>query len=375
MQQFHCTGLPLRSPAPRFSRIIDFSPMRSRRRQIWIALTVVLILAGAVLTAVLLRKRAAPDVVRWLPASDAVLYVNLEPIRLVTDLGKKPPANREPEYEQFVQETGFEFERDLDRAAFAIHYGGPGSETRYSEVLQGRFDHSRVSQYLNKLAKGNIERYSDFDVYVIPLEGRTLRVALLGIDTAAVSNNADPAFVHYMIDRYKESALPFAGPPLVRDYYGRVPFGSIVWTIARTPQQPAMQDRSELLIPGSWSGLLPRGSVVIASARPLTDIHLRAQVIAPNETQARQFAERMGTFLALFKTIDISMDGGGPDPDVKKAFDSFEAKLNKSEVMLTAQVPFAFFKKIVSESPVEIVPETQKPPGQNAPAAQPKKAR
>jgi len=347
--------------------------MRKRRRQLWIALIVVVLLAGAVMVAILLRKGAPPDTVRLLPESDAVLYINLQPIRLLTDLGKQPSLGRDPEYEQFVKETGFDFERDLEHAAFAIHYANAADkETRYSEILQGRFDHSRVSQYLAKLSKNAIEHYNGFDIYVIPLEGRTLRVALLGIGTAAASNSADPGFIHYMIDHYKQAALPFPGPALVRDYYRRVPLGSIVWTIARTPAQFTMQDRNELLIPGSWSSLLPKSSVVIASARPLTDVHLRAQVITQDEAQARGFVDRLNTFLALFRTIDISMDGGGPDPDVKKAFDSLQVKQEKNEAVVTASVPFGFFRKIVSESPMEATPQKQKPPEAAAPAAKPK---
>src|SRR6516164_3431995 len=99
--------------------------MRHRRRTLSITFAVLVVLA-AIGFAVFLRKRAAPDVVRLLPNSDAILYVNLEPVRLLTDLGKNPPKNREPEYEDFVQQTGFEFERDLNRAALAIHYShGP----------------------------------------------------------------------------------------------------------------------------------------------------------------------------------------------------------------------------------------------------------
>lgn len=350
--------------------------MQSRRRQLGIAIAAVLVFVGAVVVAILLRKAAAPDAVRLLPDSDAVLYANLEPIRLLTGLGKKPAGGRDPQYEAFVQETGFDFERDLDRAAFAIHYGsGKDQETRYSEILQGHFDHARVSQYLAKLSNNSLEHYQGFDIYVIPLEGRTLRVALLGVDTAAASNNADPAMIQYMINRYKESALPFSGPSLVRQYYGRVPLGSVVWTIARMPQQVSMEDHGELLLPGGWSSLLPRGSVVIASARPLTEVHLRAQVITDDEAQARNFVGKLNAFLALFSSIDISMDGGGPDPDVKKAFESFQVKQDKNEAILTASVPFAFFRKIVTESPVEIAPQTEKPPASNAPAAPPKKKR
>ncbi len=347
--------------------------MRRRRRKIWIALAVLLVVS-AIAAAVLLRKRAAPDAVRLLPNADAVLYVNLEPVRLLTDLGKKTPKNREPEYEQFVNETGFEPERDLDHAALAIHYGNtpgnPASETRYSEIMQGHFNGQRVTEYLRKLSK-QVDRYKEFDIYVIPIQDRTLRVVLLGVDTAAASNTETSDVIHGMIDRYKQAALPFSGPAVVSDYYSRVPLGSVIWTVARIPANSAPQDRSELLLPGSWSSLLPRNSVVIASARPLNDVHLRAQVITPTENDARVFSERVSAFLALFQTINISLDGGGPDPDVKKAFDSFEVHQDKNEALLTASVPFAFFKKIVSETPVEFGRETTKPPEANAPVAAP----
>ena len=59
--------------------------------------------------------------------------------------------------------------------------------------LQGHFDHTRVSQYLSKLSNNTIEHYGGHDIYVIPLEGRTLRVALLGLDAAAASNRPGTA--------------------------------------------------------------------------------------------------------------------------------------------------------------------------------------
>ncbi len=336
---------------------------------VWVAVAI-LVIAGGIVTAVWLRSRAAPDAVRLLPESDAVLYVNLEPIRLLTDFGKNPPKERDPQYEEFVRQTGFEFERDLDKAAFAIHYGvplkGKPTETRYSEILQGHFDSARVSDYLRKLAT-QVERYRDFDIYDIPVEDRTVRVALLGIDTAAASNVDSPEVIRGMIDSYKQAALPFTGPSLVSQYYRRVPLGSIVWTIARPSAGSAEQDRGELLLPGGWSGLLPRDSVVIASARPLNEVRLRADVITHSENEAQRFTEQVGTYLTLFKSLEISVDAGGPDKDVKAAFDSLEVHQDKNEAVLTARVPYAFFKKVLSEPPVELGPAPQ----QAEPAPQP----
>jgi hypothetical protein len=343
--------------------------MRVRRNYLW-AVVAIVVIAGGIITAILLRKHAPPDAVRLLPNCDAVLYVNFEPVRLLTGLTKTPPKERDPQYEDFVRETGFEFERDLDKAAFAIHYGaGKKDENRYSEILEGRFDHEKVSAYLKKLASAT-ERYQDYDIYAIPVEGRTVRVALLGVDIAAVSNVDSPDIIHGMIDRYRGSALPFSGPDLTSQYYRSVPIGSIVWTIARPPAGgSSSEDHGELLVPGGWSGLLPRSSVVVASARPLNEVHLRADVILDSEAAAQKFAAQVATYLTLFKSLEISMDAGGPDKDVKAAFDSLEVHEDKNEAILTAKVPYAFFKKVMSEPPVQLAPQPQPqtPPQQPTP--------
>jgi hypothetical protein len=347
--------------------------MRVRKNYLWVVVAIVVIVGGIV-TAILLRKRAAPDAARLLPDSDAVLYVNHEPIRLFTDIGKNPPKERDPQYEDFVRQTDFEFERDLNKAAFAIHYGVVGNgkppETRYSEILQGHFDHTRVGDYLSKLASST-EHYQDYDIWSIPIEGRTVRVVLLGFDTAAVSNVENPDVIHGMIDRYKHAANPFSGPPLVSQYYPRVPLGSIVWTIAKPPPASGAEDHGELLLPGGWSGLLPRNSIVIASARPLNEVHLRADVLLQGEPEAEKFAAQVNTYLAVFKSLEISMDAGGPDKDVKAAFDSLEVHQDKSEAVLTAKVPYAFFKKVMAEPPVQLSPAPQNPAPTEAPAPTP----
>ncbi|HTV64586.1 MAG TPA: hypothetical protein VMD98_03220 [Bryocella sp.] len=337
--------------------------MRIRKNYLWVAVAVVVI-AGGILTAILLRKRAAPDAVRLLPDCDAVLYINLEPIRLLTNLSKTTPKQREPQYEDFVRQTGFEFERDLDKAAFAIQYGvansGKKGETRYSEILQGHFDRTRVANYLRQLA-ASVEPYQGYDVYIIPVDDRQVRVALLGVDIAAVSNTPTADAIHGMIDRYRQAALPFTGPTLVTQYYSHVPLGSVVWTIARPPAASAASDHDELLLPGGWSGLLPAQSVVIASARPLNDVRLRAEVITSSDSATESFTRQVQAYLALFKSLEISVDAGGPDKDVQAAFDSLEVHQERNEAILTARVPFGFFKKMLSEPPVQFAPQPASP--------------
>src|ERR1700722_12782092 len=84
----------------------------------------VLLVIAAVALAVFLRKHAPPEPARLLPTADGFFYVNLQWIRRADIAGKLPEVAHDPEYEQFIQATGFQFERDLDQAAFAIHQPG-----------------------------------------------------------------------------------------------------------------------------------------------------------------------------------------------------------------------------------------------------------
>src|SRR6266700_7900823 len=119
--------------------------LRFRRFRL-IALTVLLVVA-TVTVVVQLRKVAPPEAARLLPGADAFVYVNLQWARRATILTGLPQVTRTPEYEQFIQESGVDFERDLEQAAFAVHYPAASAASakasstpvppRYSVVLIG----------------------------------------------------------------------------------------------------------------------------------------------------------------------------------------------------------------------------------------------
>src|SRR5450432_3518158 len=154
--------------------------MRTRRR-LPLIFGVLLVIAAVALV-VFLRKHAPPEPARLLPSADGFFYVNLQWIRRADIAGKLPEVTHDPEYEQFIQATGVQFERDLDQAAFAIHYPNntdpriPGAdEPRYSEVLVGKFYGDRLRNYLHTLSFF-FNDTATTEIYTIPLEGRTVRV-------------------------------------------------------------------------------------------------------------------------------------------------------------------------------------------------------
>ncbi len=340
--------------------------MRIRRRLL-IPLTVLLIVAAVALI-VTLRKQAPPEAARLLPGADGFLYINLKWIRTFNATGQLPPVSREPEYQKFVEETGFQFERDLEQAAFAIHYpqswggtAGSAAEPRFSEVFVGKIDSSRLTAYLKKISS-SIDDYRGFDIYNIPIEGRTVRVVILSYDSVAVSNHPDPDVIHGMLDRSRKLASPFGGPWLLRKFYRQVPLASLCFAILRV--RPEMSSFGEL---GSWSLLFPQPAVAVISARYLRALHLRVEAFTDSDDEARAIADKISAFLNLFHAAEGSVGVQGTDPDVRAFFASLKVEQAGARAILTATVPPGFIKKVLTEAPPETAAPAAPAPPPNEP--------
>ncbi len=208
----------------------------------------VLVVAATLVAVVQLRRRAPPEPARLLPGADGFLYVNLRWLRTLKAIGELPTVSHDPEYERFIQETGFQFERDLDEAAFAVHYpaswgsggtGGAAPRPRMSEVFVGKIDGQRIATYLRKRA-ASVDNYHSVDIYNLRDEDSTFRVAVLNVDSVAISNHDDPGVIRGMVDRAHKLASPFGGPAMLRQYFKALPVVSktlpvvkLAWFIGR----------------------------------------------------------------------------------------------------------------------------------------------
>lgn len=330
--------------------------MRIRRR-LPIFLGVVLV-AAAVALVVVLRKHAPPEPARLLPGADGFVYINLKWMRRADVIGQLPPVPHDPEYEQFIDATGFQFERDLDEAAFAVHYPtgtAPVAENapqfRFSEVFVGKIQGDRLSAYLKKLAV-SIEDHQSINIYNIPLQGRTVRVAILGVDTIAASNNDDPQVIRGIIDRSRKLASPFAGPALLRQYYKEIPLASLAWAILK------VNPSNDVTAGPGLSFLFSRPAMMVASLRYLGAVHFRAVAFTDSEDEAGRVAERVGNFLSLFHSAENTVAPAKPDPDVNQLFDSLKVERDKNRATLTATLPLGFIRKALAEAPGEVTPST-----------------
>ena len=330
-----------------------------KRRKFTIPLAVLAIIA-AIVIAVLLRKAAPPEPVRLLPEAQAYVYLNLKPLRRADLLQKMPPVQLDADYDQFVKETGFQFERDLEEAAIAVHAQSMGTqggvENRYSEVVVAHFDGQRVRTYLQKLAK-TTEQYNQREIFDISHETRTVRVCILGPDLVAISNTDDPENIRGVIDRYRKLALPFGGPTLVREHYRKLPFGTLAWAIADVAR--GSSHNKPFILPGGFDLFFPPDTVMVASIRYLGSIDLRIQALTTSEEAARRITDQLNAFFGLFRTLEINATG--PDPDVKNFFDSIKIEQDGEKAELTANLPKGFLKKLLTEPPPEVAPPAPAP--------------
>ena len=279
--------------------------MTTKQRSWW-PLWIGLALVAALVVLIFLRTKAPPEAARLLPESDAIVYVNLRPLRALTrwgepEAGVPPPRSRELEH--FVQATGVDPERDLDSAAFALHRmsdpHGPNGAVAYSEVFVGHFDESRLHTYLTGIAAGR-ESYAGHEIFLIPVENRILRVTQLNYDTVAASNAPTAEQIHSMLDRASAAALWRPGSSLLAARYPQVPLLSLAWGIGRIGL-PFGQD-GRLAVMG-FELPVPVDTELVASLRYGGALHLRVEEIAPDALAAQHTTDTVNSILGIVRGV------------------------------------------------------------------------
>ena len=295
--------------------------MRRRTRNTF---AILLIALAALAVAVYLRKQAPPEAARLLPEADAIVYFNLKPLRALTHVDQHPVPHS-ADYQAFLDATGIQFERDLDEAAFAIHRmadaNGPNGPVAYSEVFVGHFDGRRLTRYL-ATQSADTENYAGHTIYRIPVEGRNVRVTILGYDIVAVSNAPTPEQIHSIIDRHRAAALPFSGSTLLAQHYPDVPLLAQVWGIGKIGLPFSAGHSLRLFgIPLP----LPVDTTFVASVRYLGSLRLRVEEIAPDEGAAHTSKQVANVAIQILRAIPDS--GSGSTPGNNASQNSMEAEM------------------------------------------------
>jgi hypothetical protein len=122
-------------------------------------------------------SRSPNDVLAHMPAdASAVLYIDLDALRpspFLRELYQWAPApKRDPDYAQFLESTGFNYESDLHRVGIALREHG--QETTLFAVADGRFDRKKIAAYASQA--GARASQGGREIFSVPLGGGTRRI-------------------------------------------------------------------------------------------------------------------------------------------------------------------------------------------------------
>ena len=318
---------------------------RRTRRTLLVVAGVLLLLA----VAVFLRSKAPPEAARLLPESDGILYVNLRPIHTFFRKDLKPP-DRVPEYQEFVDATGVDWEQDLDEVAIALHRmpdpNGPNGPVAFSMVLVGKLTGKKLNDWLDAHATSR-EAYAGHTIFNIKSQDRTVRVVQIGYDMIAVSNTPTAEQIHSIIDRHRTAALPFAGSSLLARHYRDVPLLSLAWGVG------------QIGLPFSESGAISvfglslpieADSTIIASLRWTGSLHVRVEEIAPSEEKAASQAAAIATLVTLARGYTMPLGNTPANNGLKELLKTAEVTQKRERVVVTAALPPAFLQSLSPES-------------------------
>ncbi len=308
------------------------------------------VLVAAVVFAGWLWLKTPPGAVRLLPECDAIVYVNVKPLRAATHFDLAPVA-RVPEYQGFVDATGIVPERDLDAVALAMHRmddpRGPNGAVAYSEVFEGRFDRLRLVRYLTVLAAAR-ESYKGQTIFTVPVgdtSGRRLRVAVLDGGLVVASNAPATEQIHAMLDRSR------SGPSLLTRYK-EVPWLAPAWGIGRLGL-PLAEDG--FISVGGLRLPLREDAEFVASLRYSGAVKLRVEEFSPTALDAERTARELTSLLTLLRAVVENQQGTQAEP-VREVLDSAHLAVESHRVVLTGSIPLEALRPLAASSNSQATP-------------------
>jgi hypothetical protein len=278
------------------------------------------------------------------PDASAVVYLDFDALRqspFLAELYKWAPQTKaDPDYAQFLQSTGFNYESDLNRVGVALLKHG--KDTSLFAVADGRFDRKKISEYASQ--SGTLANLGGKEIFSVPIGGDTRRIAFtfLPNDRIALTNDANVALPspqpHSDSDAqaWRERFRRLAGSPVFAVVRQDATVGSALSTRApgglRSPQLSALIDKLQwITIAGKPEGdhlriVLEGEGTEGAITRQMSDVINGLLVLAqaglsdPKMRQQLQPQVR-DAYLEILKSADVSQIDRGETKSVRLIFD------------------------------------------------------
>jgi len=320
------------------------------RKRTWIGLAAVVIVLGAVAFFGSHKWGLAPgarreEALALMPTdASAVVFADFDELRQAPFIAKlyawapRPPVDAD--YAQFVKETGFNYERDLQRITIAVGKGGPGSSL--FSILDGKFDRQKISAYAWKT--GSSVRTDGGEIFSVPVSGTARKISLtfLRNDRIAVTDDQHLALLSDAKKKAEEAAdwharfERLAGSPVFAVIRQDAAIGTALAAQApsglRSPQLSTLLDQLQwITLAGKPENdrlrVVAEGeSTVEATARQLVDLLNGVVILAQlglNDAQTRQQLDPAAreAYLQLLKSVEVSKIDRGDSKSVRVVFE------------------------------------------------------
>ncbi|HEX8871892.1 MAG TPA: hypothetical protein VF758_03945 [Candidatus Acidoferrum sp.] len=246
------------------------------------------------------------------PEATSVVFLDLAQFRsspfLRQLLAWAPQQAPEDDYAQFVEATGFRYERDLDRAAVATIPAGQNSA--FFGIAEGRFDRKKIEAYAGRSGK-HIDA-GGAAIYSLQANSTSRRTYLRVLRDDRIAWTNDPAglsFLQYpgkaaMGGEWRDHFARLAGTPLFAVLRQDAP------ALAELPQQAPDGYRSPQL-----AGLLSQLQWVAIAGKPDGNM---LRVVVDGECLSENTVRQLNDFLS---GIVVLAQAGLNGPKARKQLD------------------------------------------------------
>ena len=302
---------------------------RSKRVLLIVAVVLVVVAIAAAVTYHVIRRPGRA--VYLLPDGNIMAYVSFTPFHYM-DLETKPFTS-DPQYQEFVEKTGFHYDHDLDSIAFSGRTTGELNGD-VSAIFTGTFDQNRLNSYAQSQPGVETESYGGKTIYAMRESSQTVRICILDGKTVAATAGPSSDSIHTIIDKSSGSG---SEPQLLSDYYGDVPFASVGWAIIRIP------DIGGQSAPGGISLDYLKNTVTVISVRYTGSVRLRAELIAENDADATKIFQAVNGMVAMGRAF--AQSGPNRDKEVADVVDNAQIQQSGKRVILSLVIPQEIIKK------------------------------
>jgi hypothetical protein len=212
------------------------------------------------------------------------------------------------DYAKFLQDTGFDYERDLDRIAIATIKRG--ETTEFFAVGDGRFDRKKINTYISEF--GTHDKKDGREVFTAPLKGSTRKVSFVFLHQNQIAITDDPDLSSLLrnplrgtdANEWRERFDRLGGSPIFAVFRQDAEVGSQL--AARAANGGQAQQLASLLDQLRW--------ITLAGVPEENRLRVVLEGECPNDATAHDLAD-------VLNGIRIFAQAGLNDPKVRRQLD------------------------------------------------------